>query len=293
MSLFSADEFLQPSQAALLRGWEHDAERERRSRSLFAQHAIRPDEVLADLHEARAAVGGADDTARFTRLALQRHGAAVTERADGTFELNLSGAPRGLRDTAQLRPGHLMLRVGFTLPVADGVTYLGRTHPFVEGLATFVLDAALDPLGQGAARRAGAMRTRAVDTRTTLLLARFRHHLYPAQGEPMLAEECAVLAFTGAPEAAMWLRDPNSLVNAVPAGNISAQQAADFVSKVVAGYNTLRPHIEVVAAERAKSLLKAHNRVRAAAPGAARRILRVEPHLPADLLGIYVLLPAL
>ena len=61
----------------------------------------------------------------------------------------------------------------FELPVSDDVIYLNRTHPIVEGLASYVMDAALDPLLAGVARRCGATRTRAVTVRTTLLLARF------------------------------------------------------------------------------------------------------------------------
>ena len=73
--------------------------------------------------------------------------------------------------------GQARMLVRFELPVADGVTYLSRTHPAVEGLAAYVMDAALDPLLDGRARRCGAIRTAAVATRTTLLLLRLRHHV--------------------------------------------------------------------------------------------------------------------
>ena len=41
------------------------------------------------------------------------------------------------------------------LPARAGSTYLSRTHPFVEALATYVLDGALDPFFQGVAQRGG------------------------------------------------------------------------------------------------------------------------------------------
>ena len=47
----------------------------------------------------------------------------------------------------------------------------------VEGLASYVLDTALDPTLNGVAHRAGAVRTRAVQTRTTLLLLRLHFHI--------------------------------------------------------------------------------------------------------------------
>ena len=51
------------------------------------------------------------------------------------------------------------------------------------------------------ARRCGAIRTRQVGKRTTLLLVRARYHLLtltPQTEYPLLAEECLTLAFTGA-----------------------------------------------------------------------------------------------
>src|SRR5690606_14657777 len=87
----------------------------------------------------------------------------------------------------------------FKLPVNDGVTYLSRTHPYVEGLARYVMDTALDPLlsDDAIARRCGVVRTRAVDEATTLLLLRFRFHIETKRrGEestPMLAEDVQVV----------------------------------------------------------------------------------------------------
>ena len=54
--------------------------------------------------------------------------------------------------------------------MSEGVLYLNRTHPVVEAVATYVMDTALDPLGNGVARRAGVIRTSRVSRRTTLLV---------------------------------------------------------------------------------------------------------------------------
>jgi len=70
------------------------------------------------------------------------------------------------------------------------------------------MDAALDPLLEGVARRSGAIRTRAVDVRTTLLLVRFRYHIVTRRGDEeiaLLAEDCQALGFTGALQTAQWL----------------------------------------------------------------------------------------
>jgi hypothetical protein len=181
------------------------------------------------------------------------------------------------------------------LPVPDGVLHLTRTHPIVEGLAGYVMDAALDPLLDGLARRCGAIRTRAVEGRTTLLLVRLRYHILTQKGDgetALLAEDCQLLAFTGAPANAQWLPpdQAEALLDAQPAANITPQQASDFIRRVVDGFEHLRAPLNEAAVQRGQELLDAHQRVRA-----ATRVKRVRydvrPHLPPDILGIYVLLP--
>ena len=69
----------------------------------------------------------------------------------------------------------------FELPVKDNVIYLSRTHPIVEGLASHVLESALDEIqAEGErplARRCGVTKTNTVAEKTSLLLVRFRFHL--------------------------------------------------------------------------------------------------------------------
>ena len=215
----------------------------------------------------------------------------MARRAD-VVELHLAN----LTALREAMGGQARMLVRFELPVADGVTYLSRTHPAVEGLAAYVMDAALDPLLDGRARRCGAIRTAAVTTRTTLLLLRLRHHVVTVRsaGESqLLAEECIVAGFRGAPDSAFWLSEmeAETLLAAEPSGNILPQQATNFVRQVVDGIGNIRTHIDQIAVERAQELLEAHRRVRIASRQSGLRY-EVRPQLPVDVLGIYVLLPA-
>ena len=66
----------------------------------------------------------------------------------------------------------------------------------------------MDPELNSIASRSGVMRTDAVDTRTTLLLCRFRYELKttgPQFSHEDLTEDCAMLAFSGSPQKAAWL----------------------------------------------------------------------------------------
>lgn len=78
---------------------------------------------------------------------------------------------------------------------------------------------------------------------------------------------------------------------AVPDSNITPDLAANAVQRVIDGFDHVWPELERVAAERAKGLLDTHRRVRTAARQSGVKY-RVEPHLPPDVLGMYVYLPA-
>ena len=286
------EEHVRPRREALHEDWETSAEREKRSRTMFAQESIKPEEVAPELAEARSSIGSADTIERFTLEALQAHGAIINKDVASTYRFDVSEAPRALRDLITLPP---TFEGRFELPVPEGVHYLSRTHPLVEGVASYVMDTALDAYLDGVARRAGAIRTRAVNQRTTLLLVRFRYDLVTRRGTAetsQLAEECRLLGFTGAPTNAQWLSEAaaEALLDATPGANINPEQATGFVQRVIEGYDALRPTIEEQAGTRAAAVLDAHRRVRAAA-GMRGVTYRVEPRLPVDVLGIYIFLP--
>jgi ERCC4-related helicase len=280
--------------------WDDVTEREKRSRTMFAQSAIKVDEVAEVLRETRAAVGSGVDVARFVREGLAAHNAVLSEAkgslAGGrTLSCDLGGVPRALRDTMGLGE-KTTFRAGFELPVGDGELYLSRTHPVVEGLATYVMDTALDPQAEGAARRMGVIRSGAIAKRTTALLVRFRYHIHAGRGigeGPLLAEDCAVLAFSGAPTAAEWLDADaaEALLQLKPDANVSPDQAREALSRITVDFDAVRPHLDAVAEGRAAELAESHRRVREAAR-AGGKAARVEPQLPPDVLGLYVYLPS-
>lgn len=284
-------EALVPQREELFRTWDAVADREKRSRTMFAQESLKPDEVARELAAVRAAIGGSAEVEAFVRTAVPAFGGLVTP-VNGALRIDLREAPRALKDATGVAE---TLTARCALPVAESEVYLSRTHPFVEGLASYVLESALDPHGASAARRCGAMRTRAVTTRTTLLLLRLRHHVITrraASETAMLAEECVTVAFTGAPDRAVWL-DPaaaEALLAAQPDANITPDQATQFLHRVIDHFDLLWPQLNQVAHDRAQQVLAAHRRVRDAAR--MRGVTyRVEPQTPPDVVGVYVLLP--
>ena len=294
LALFT--DLVEPEKQRLHRMWEAAEEREKRSRTIFAQETIRVDEVARELEAARAAIGSGAELGDFLSLALRAAGAVVTA-ASGDLEVDLTETPPALRQ-ALIEAASLAgprFRARLELPLAPGQLHLTRTHPLVEALAGYVMDTTLDPLSTGLAHRCGVIRTAAVERRTTLLLVRYRFHILTRQDgaeRQLLAEDCRLLGFAGPPDDPVWLDDQaaEALLAAVPAANIAVAQQTEFLRKVVDGFDHLRPHLDEVAAVRARDLLDAHRRVRQASR--TRGVsYRVEPQLPPDPLGIFILLP--
>jgi hypothetical protein len=291
------EDVLIPQREELFRTWEVAAEREKRSRTMFAQETIKVEEVAQELQAVRAAIGSEMDVSEFTRMALAAHNAVVS--GNGVVRIDLRDAPKALREAVGMAGTQdgAVLRARFSLPVQDGEIYLSRTHPFVAGLAGYIMDTALDMLDEGVARRCGVIRTRSVTRRTTRLLVRFRYHIIITRHgyteQPLLAEDCHVLTFAGSPQQAEWLDDEASetLLHARADANIAPDQAQHFLRLVIDGFEAIRPYLDGVARQRGQMLLEAHTRVRTAARMTGVRY-RIEPQLPPDVLGIYVYLPA-
>lgn len=292
--------------------WDADAAREKRSRTMFAQESIKPDEVAAELAAMRSAMGSSLDVEHFTRDALRAYGAGLSTLSSGALYVDYSTMrslqptqsaheARGLKEAIStvLNQKEQRFKARFELPVRAGELYVSRTHPLVESLAAYVMDAALDSTtgGDSVARRCGVMRTSQVERRTTLLLLRMRYHIVTTQrGKPattLLAEDCQVLAFQGAPASAQWFDDRalvERLLEAQPDGNVPEDQARHFLTRLLADIEHLRPHLEEVARQRAQELAAAHRRVRQAAQARGLQS-RVEPQMPVDMLGIYLYVP--
>jgi superfamily II DNA or RNA helicase len=298
-ALFDLDEVVGKAAGEFSTEWNSTAERESRSRSRFAQGAIHPDEVAREVASIRAALGQADEVRAFTRTALLELGADLRTAPDGGFSVTAATLPLGLRDAAAALIGDRpSIPFRTSLAVGRGEAALTRTDPVVAAVANFVLTNAMDrnvPDSLRPARRCGVIRTSAVTTRTTLLLARYRFQLtLPGRyGDlPLIAEDARLLGFAGAPARAAWLDDDAAvaLLRAEAAASTDTEFAYSAIARILDGIAAITPHVNERAGEFAAELRDAHRRVRGAVSQAVRG-LTVTPAGDADILGVYVYLP--
>ncbi|MFF8726468.1 helicase-related protein [Streptomyces sp. NPDC015171] len=304
-ALFGSDAF-QRSFADLERDWNSAAEREKTSRSRFAQRSIHPEEVAREVAEVRAALGGAGEVSAFVRESLNALGAVLRDAPGpgADFTAQVGGAPAGLRDALAPVVGAEAVEHDRPIPfrtdpaVARGEAALVRTDPVVGALASHVLNSALDAGADGPrpARRCGVVTTDAVRTRTTLLLVRYRFHLtLPSRtGERQLvAEDARLLAFEGSPRGAVWLPPERAagLLEARAAENTSAAFGERALTRVLDQLGEVGDRLAAYGDELAGELDASHRRVRQASREIVRG-LSVTAQKPADVLGVYVYLPA-
>ncbi len=273
--------------------WQQAAEKEaRRSRAVFAHNTVNPTEVGRVLTEARDACGGAATVQDFvtTGWTILGAGKAVS---GGAVSFRFDPVTREKYESVLDLPADNQSFV-FRLPAQRGQTYLTRTHPLVEQLASLLVESALDEADKPLAARCGVMRTRDVATRTTLLVCRFRFLLTSARDgvkHESLAEECRALAFTSVPSRAAWLSDEDAfaLYSAAPSSNMTPEQTRGTIRDIEREAGLLQQHIRKVMQDRAEALKEAHTQVRRA----ARLNLRcsVQPQGKPDLIGLYVFLP--
>ena len=302
MTLLDANESLRQVEQA----WDAAEAREKESRTRFAQRRIKPEEVAREVEESDAVLGDAATVERFVRGACERLGAPVQARAarEGVarFELSVAQLPDAVRERLAPLALHFpkarlpeLLPLTFASPAPSGLESIGRNHPLTAALADYLLEAALAPhVAEPPASRCGVARTKDVARRTTLLVLRVRMLIEgKRQRTPTLAEELVVCGYTGRPESAAWLDEALSLdllSRAQPSANISADERAITIERALEQIEALREAIDAIAVARAERLRESHGRVRSATNAGSAT---VRPHLPPDVLGVYVLLPVL
>lgn len=276
---------------------EAAAAREEKSRSLFAQHAIKAHEIEDDLRETDEAIGNPAAVEAFVKLAVHRLGGQIDSYQKG-YKLYTHNLPVSVLTALPSGKGELL--VSFHSPVPEGYIYIGRNHAFVENLCQYIIVAAMEATGQIKIARASVIRTRNVDVKTTVLVFRVRNVIRERGGQTdLVAEEMLVWGYRGSPEDADFL-DPEKgegralIDSAQPSAEMTGPQKAMFLEDELENLTYLKEAFDKVAYERAEKLVTAHDRVRqviGASTAGAKKYQVVTPVLPMDVLGIYVLVP--
>jgi superfamily II DNA or RNA helicase len=277
--------------------------REKESRTRFAQRSIKPQDVIRELEETDSVLGDPDTVRHFVLNALQKMEIPIKPKENDIFEISrLDQLPLQIRtqfhfnsqypSNSYLTSSESLL-ISFSLPTQENAVYLGRNHPLVNSLAQYLFEDAFEKGADAHAARCGVIRSNAVSKRTHLYLLRLRYSLSQPEGKSLFAEEVVPFGFRGSPSNLEWLSDSETLhlLNEVkPHGNLSPSEKKEFAAEGRKFFRELKTEIDNLIEERRKRLEESHLRVRSGA-GMLRRGMKVSVHQPADLLGYLVVLP--
>ncbi len=276
--------------------WRDAEEGERRSRARFAQNAIKPEEVAPEWKRWRELLGSPEEVKRFVGRAMSRLDDPLETSGRGVTKANLAALPKAIAERLAARGLEGSVRIVFEEPCPASATVVNRSHPLTSTLAEALMEGALDPKSSLVAPlgRLGAWRSTVVRTVTTVFLLRLRFKLtvHGRKERLLLVEEAQVLATAGtAGKTVATGEEALTLLEHVAEADLAKVARDRVIAKATEAIDMAQNGaIAAFARERAKALADDHARVRAAGAGVPR--VTVEPVLPADIVGLFVLVPA-
>jgi superfamily II DNA or RNA helicase len=269
--------------------WDRSVERERKSRTLFAQHAIKPGEVSQELEIVDSILGDTKDIENFIKTTCQRIGVTVT-KTKKYWRLSLSQLPLSIRSKLTDKDE---LKFTLDLPKPEDVEYISRNHPLVRTLAEYIFDNAFQEGGNKAiASRVSVIRTEEVDKVTTLLLLRYRFRLRGNGGGSIsIAEKCLIAGFEGMIGSESWMKkkDAEKIFKEVtPSSSLAENDKRYWADEILKEFNSFDNKLEDLAIEVAEEISESYKRVRKTIKGEKTEVI---PSLPADVISISILLP--
>ena len=279
--------------------WEDAKAKAKRSRTVFAQRRIKPDEVLPEWHKSLAAVGGRDDVQRFASRALARLGSGLEPLGRG-YKVPTAPLPDEVRERLETEDVSGTVAIDFAYPSAPGCRPVQRSHPLIAVLADTLLGRSLSgedtdasPGDPSLLGRVGCWISEGVQFRTTVTLLRLRHQLLSRKRHretTLMVEEATALAWA-APGIDERIAGPEALtlLSLPPADDPPRHVREREAARALALLKERAADLEAFATTRASALLEDHLRVREASRAAGRTFVQALPH--PDVIGVYVLLP--
>ena len=272
--------------------WDAAAERESENRAYFAQRGIDPGDVARELDEMNPILGEAEDVQRFIANAIQRfNGELRSTRDPDVFEFH----PGDLRERIKLSwpdAPEFPVKVSFIDPAPEGTHVLVRNHPVVSTLAGECLAKSLQGQDERFARST-AIYTDSVTIRTAVAVLRLRYQLQGSTDQ--FAEEVVTVAFTESAGGSLeWIDSVGEvalrlLSDSRPRGNMTPEERSRQTAWAIGVLSDNPDSIERVVQHRVSALEESHQRLRSVTD---QNPLKVVPHKPPDILGVYTLLPA-
>jgi ERCC4-related helicase len=275
--------------------WKDARENAKKNKTIFAQRSLHPEDVVPEWEEEQNVLGSSATIKDLMGTLLQRLSNPLKVISEKDFELDPTNLPEELRVRLNEASYDKPVRLSLKNPAPIGAEFIHRSHPIVEILSDYIVENTLDirngnPIGG----RCAVIETDEVDHSYSIFLVRVRHQIATKLNDKsryLMAEELIVMGSRGMVNP-QWIaeKDALKLFSCKPSGTLSARAQEQNVLKALAFYRSQKDSIEQICKEHANKLLEQNRRVRSAA--SAKGSVTVSPCFPADLMGVYVLLPS-
>ena len=271
--------------------WKDASENEKRSRAIFAQNAMKPEEVAPEWRRTADFLGTPEDARNFVDRAMSRFSAPL-EQKKSIYLAHVEALDSEIRERLEQKGLTDSVRLAMSEPVPSGATLLNRMHPITASLAECLVEGSLDKaamptLGLG---RVGAWPTKSVSAKTMLMLLRIRFKLtvHSRKEQFLLAEEAAVIAIGDGAVVASG-DDARKILNTSATGDIDSNAQHRLTSNAIAKLpDLLNGPIREFVAKRENTLFEDHTRLRVASSSPR---VSVEAVQPTDVIGLFTLIP--
>ncbi len=271
--------------------YQKAADRDKITRSIFAQHSVKVDEIEKDLKQVDTAIGNPNTVKEFVLRSMAELGAQVVLAGKGhlLYTTNLNTIFKSFFNFKD------QVRISFESPTPQGFQYIGRNHPFVEYLCQSLLSNAISSNEEKIVARGSVITTDKVDTKTAIMELRIRLIIADSiRKSELIAEEMLLFGYKGSPADGEFINfdDCNKLMSeAVPLSDLSIERQKELLKNELSNFKELDSHLRNLVNERSTQLIDAHERYRKLLKGNKYNV--VEPVLPPDILGVYILIPKL
>jgi len=285
-------EEIQDKSILVTNAYEKAAERDKLTHSVFAQHSIKVDEIEQDLKDTDDAIGDPEAVKNFVLDSVLLLKGQMKPYKEG-YLLYTTNLPYIFKSVFKNKDE---VKVSFLSPTPEGFEYIGRNHQFVEQLSQYLLnDALLSNEHKKILARASVITTNKVKDKTTIYQLRVRNIIGEKAGtKQIVAEEMILWGYKGNLNEKLFLSQDEAkllLEEAYPIVDMSAQRQSLLIEKEINSIDSISGLFKDVVKQRSEKVIEAHERFRKLLSG--RKYKVVEPVLPPDILGIYVLLPEL
>jgi len=270
--------------------YEKAAERDKATRSIFSQQAIKVDEIKQDLEEVDNAIGTTNTVGEFVKKSLLKLGADIRPYKEG-YKIDLTNVPNVIKDVFDYKT---KLSICFISPTPSEFVYIGRNHKLVEQLSLLILNKSLnDNVLADMGARASVIVSDNVSKRTTIMLLRVRMIIEEKTTKTQLvAEEMVLWGFIGSIMSKEYLshKECEKIIEEIkPITDISLTRQKVALNLEINNILDNNDILIKITEERTAHLLEANERFRNVMGG--KRYQFAKPILPPDLLGVYIILP--